>query len=227
MAGPVGPAIFVPDILFRANPVSRRAAPSKRVNAAMTKPDDDSVDLYLTDIHNFFQTPEADPFKGDFIETSGIDQLIDTMSARSWRRKGIATILIHLPEAMIEPGLAAKVKRAIASYSDAHIRVAVQKQREIWLEGLKALRIGLVFWAICLALSLLFEEVIFTRTAIGRLFGEGFIIAGWVGLWRPAELLLYDWRPYAREQKHYAEIKTMEVRIVPRLADDLQPALPL
>lgn len=195
---------------------------SKRAKVAMTSPTDDTVDLYLSDIHNFFQTPEVDPFLGENIEASGIDQLIDTMNARPGGRKGIANIIIHLPEAMIEPGLPAKVSTAINNYCNAQIRLAVQKKREIWLEGRKALRIGLVFWAICLALSLLFEEVIFTRHAVGRLFGEGFIIAGWVGLWRPAELLLYDWRPYAREMKRYEEIKAMDVRIVPRMAGEAQ-----
>jgi hypothetical protein len=121
----------------------------------------------------------------------------------------------------------AKVSAAINNYCNAQIRLAVQKKREIWQEGRKSLRIGLVFWAICLALSLLFEEVIFTRHAFGRLFGEGFIIAGWVGLWRPAELLLYDWRPYSREKKRYEEIKTMDVRIVPRMAGETQPSVPV
>lgn len=181
----------------------------------MTSPADDSVDLYLSDIHNFFQTPEVDPFLGENIEASGIDQLIDTMNARPDSRR-IGRIVIHLPEPMIEPNLSARVRTAITNYCDAQIRLDVQKVREIWLEGRRALKIGLVFWAICLSLSLLFEEVIFTRHAIGRLFGEGFIIAGWVGLWRPAELLLYDWRPFAREKKRYQEIKAMEVAIVPR-----------
>jgi len=193
----------------------------------MTSQADDAVDLYLSDIHNFFQTPEVDPFLGENIEASGIDQLIDTMNARPGVQKGISKIVIHLPEAMIQPDLPSRVSIAITNYCNAQIRLAVQKKREIWLEGRKALRIGLVFWAICLALSLLFEEVIFTRHAVGRLFGEGFIIAGWVGLWRPAELLLYDWRPYSREKKRYEEIKAMEVAIVPRTAGDGQLAIPL
>lgn len=193
----------------------------------MTQQSDDTVDLYLSDIHNFFQTPEVDPFLGENIEASGIDQLIDTMNARPGGKNGISKIAIHLPEAMISPGLPAKVSTAITNYCNAQIRLAVQKKREIWLEGRKALRIGLVFWGICLGLSLLFEEVIFKRNGVGRLFGEGFIIAGWVGLWRPAELLLYDWRPYAREKKRYEEIKGMEVRILPRQAGETQLTIPL
>ncbi|WP_051231037.1 hypothetical protein [Kaistia adipata] len=189
----------------------------------MTSQADETVDLHLSDMHNMFQTPEVDPFLDENIEASGIDQLIDTMNARPGNQKPISAIAIHLPPAMIEPGLPARMKMAIGNYCNAQIRLAAQKKREIWLEGRKALRIGLVFWAICLALSLLFEELVFRSNVLGRLFGEGFIIAGWVGLWRPAELLLYDWRPYSREIRRYEEIKRMTVSIVPRKRAAAQP----
>ncbi|ODT23599.1 MAG: hypothetical protein ABS54_10360 [Hyphomicrobium sp. SCN 65-11] len=190
----------------------------------MTSQADVTVDLYLSDMHNMFQTPEVDPFLDENIEASGIEQLIDTMNARPGSLAPISTIAIHLPQPMIEPELPARMKAAIGNYCNAQIRLADQKKREIWLEGRKALRIGLVFWAICLALSLLFEELVFKSNAMGRLFGEGFIIAGWVGLWRPAELLLYDWRPFSREIRRYEEIKRMAVTIVPRKRPATQPA---
>lgn len=182
----------------------------------MTSQTDETVDLCLSDVHNMFQTPEVDPFQDENIEASGIDQLIDTMNARPNGLKPISAIAIHLPPSTISPELPARMKAAIGNYCNAQIRLAAQKKREIWLEGRKALRIGLIFWAICLALSLVFEELIFKGNAFGRLFGEGFIIAGWVGLWRPAELLLYDWRPYSREIRRYEEIKRMAVSIIPR-----------
>ncbi|BCP53320.1 hypothetical protein K32_19370 [Kaistia sp. 32K] len=193
----------------------------------MTSPAEETVHLYLSDMHNMFQTPEVDPFLGENIEASGIDQLIDTMNARHGGQKPVSAIAIHLPEAQITPELPTRMSTAITNYCNAQIRLAAQKKRETWLEGRKALRIGLVFWAICLALSLLFEEVIFTRHAMGRLFGEGFIIAGWVGLWRPAELLLYDWRPYSREIRRYEEIQRMKVVLVPREAGGTQLAIPI
>jgi hypothetical protein len=177
---------------------------------------DDTIHLFLSDIANFFQTPEVDPFAGENIELSGIDQLIDTMNARSGRTRAIHTIAIHLPETTIVADLAARVKTALTNYCNAQIRVAVQKKTATWLEGRKALRIGLAFSAVCLALSLGFEELFFVDSLFGRFFSEGFIIAGWVALWRPAELLLYDWQPYAREIKRYEEIKAMDIRLLPR-----------
>lgn len=175
---------------------------------------DETIELRLRTIESFFQAPAVDPFHGEFVDISGIDQLIDTMNARPGRRQRIGAMAIHLPASEITPDLAARLRTAINNYCNAQIRQAAQKKREIRVEGWKALRIGLIFWAICLGLSLLFEEMLFTRHAVGRFLGEGFIIAGWVGLWRPAELLLYEWWPYSREIRRYQEIKAMDVRIV-------------
>lgn len=174
---------------------------------------DETIDLHLSDIDHFFQAPQIDPFLGENIGESGIDQLIDAMNARSG--SGKVAVAVHLPEPMIVADLAARLQAAVANYCGAQIRIAAQKKREILLEGFKALRIGLVFWGICLALSLLIESL-FGDGIMARLFGEGFIIAGWVCLWHPAELLLYEWRPFARDIKRYTQIKSMDIRLVPK-----------
>ncbi|MBB3929677.1 hypothetical protein GGR25_000696 [Kaistia hirudinis] len=179
-----------------------------------TASDPHAVSLYLSDIHNFFQTPELDPFLGENLEDSGIEQLMDTLKARPGLAARVTRIVIHLPEAKIEPGLIGKTRAAIIAYCNAQIRVCQQRKRDIHLQARRALPIGFVFWTVCFVLSLFFEQVLGSETALGRVFSEGFIIAGWVGLWHPAELLLYEWRPYARSIRLYEQIRTMDVAIV-------------
>ena len=42
---------------------------------------------------------------------------------------------------------------------------------------------------------------------------EGFVIIGWVGMWRPVDVILYDWWPL-REQRLYLEkVSAMDVEI--------------
>ncbi len=40
---------------------------------------------------------------------------------------------------------------------------------------------------------------------------EGFLIAGWVSLWYPIEVLLYEWWPYSRENRIYERIMNMDI----------------
>lgn len=192
----------------------------------MTVVSDHDAALYLTDVHHFFEAPTLDPFAGDSIDESGIDQLMDTMKARPRGAPRIERIVLHLPAEAITPGLTPRLKAAILTYCNVQSRLSRQKVRETRIEGRRALWIGFLAWGICLLLSTLSEQVFSRYSLEGRLFGEGFLIAGWVSLWRPAELLLYDWWPFSRDIRLYVRIRAMDVVIVPRAAGDGPPPLP-
>ena len=42
---------------------------------------------------------------------------------------------------------------------------------------------------------------------------ELIIILGWVALWRPADLLLYEWRPFKRKVKLFERIAACKVQL--------------
>jgi hypothetical protein len=70
------------------------------------------------------------------------------------------------------------------------------------------LGIGLLFLAACLTLRR-------TLLAAGShdLLAEGLLIIGWVALWRPVEMFLYDWWPLLRRRRRFASIASMPVEI--------------
>ena len=42
---------------------------------------------------------------------------------------------------------------------------------------------------------------------------EGFVITGWVAMWRPLEILLYDWWPMVDERRQIARVLEAPVSI--------------
>lgn len=52
-----------------------------------------------------------------------------------------------------------------------------------------------------------------TRGLIGGIAGEGLYIVGWVAMWRPLEIFLYDWRPIRRRQRLFAKLAEIPVLI--------------
>ena len=66
--------------------------------------------------------------------------------------------------------------------------------------GRLALAIGVLILAACLALAWLLEHR-YPDAATSFVLREGLVIVGWVALWRPAEIFLYDWLPHARRRK--------------------------
>ena len=43
---------------------------------------------------------------------------------------------------------------------------------------------------------------------------ESFVIGGWVALWRPLEIFLYDWWPILAEARLFDRLGEMDVRLV-------------
>jgi len=65
----------------------------------------------------------------------------------------------------------------------------------------------------------------FDHTTAGALLRESMVIGGWVALWRPLEIFLYDWWPILAERKLYDRLSVMPVRTTVRAVanDPKQP----
>lgn len=169
------------------------------------------IHLHLSDVKTFFQVPEIDPFVGEDLDISGIDQLMDALKAQSdWKKRALSAVL-HLPPAAHADPHVGQMPAALARYCDKQIQYSRRKITELRLEGRHALRMGVVFLVVCFGLSALTEKVAGSESLFGQLLVEGLIIAGWVGLWHPLELLLYAWWPYAQDIKLYEKIKAMRL----------------
>lgn len=79
-------------------------------------------------------------------------------------------------------------------------------------QGRASLLIGLAFVTVCLiaadAIGKLGTGTAFT---IAR---ESLTIVGWVAMWRPLQIFLYDWWPLVRRIRVYKTLKNAQVRVV-------------
>lgn len=171
------------------------------------------IHLQLRNLKNFFRVPEVDPFEGETIDLSGIDQVMDALRVQKDWRTSRAKAVIWLPEGTEDDALVRQLPRALATYCESQIQYCRRKMLEVRLEGRRALRVGAIFLAACLALSTVLDHWLGSDSLLGYLFGEGLLIAGWVGLWHPLELLLYSWWPYSSDIKLYEKIKGMEISV--------------
>ena len=51
-------------------------------------------------------------------------------------------------------------------------------------------------------------------TDLGRVLQESLLIGGWVAMWRPLEVFLYDWWPIRAEARLFDRLATMPVRLI-------------
>ena len=82
---------------------------------------------------------------------------------------------------------------------------------QLMKDGRKSLLIGGLFLVTCLTLSkLLVGQASGTFPSVER---ESLTIAGWVAMWRPMEIFLYEWWPLRRRQRIYEKMSRMKVEL--------------
>ena len=95
----------------------------------------------------------------------------------------------------------------------------MMKQREFRLllrRGRVSLMVGLLFLALCLGVSQLLGQI--GHGTLAAFLEESLTIGGWVAMWRPLEIYLYDWWPLRDEYRMLDRLARMRVRLVPRNA---------
>lgn len=79
--------------------------------------------------------------------------------------------------------------------------------------GFRSLIISIVFLTILISLALVIVRFV-PEGNFSITFREVLIILGWVALWRPADLLLYEWRPFKREIQLFGRLENCRLEII-------------
>ncbi len=79
-------------------------------------------------------------------------------------------------------------------------RKAQVSVRRIFDTGWRSLLVSFVFLMVMFSVAFAITTFL-PENAVMMTLRELFIIFGWVALWRPADLLLYEWRPINRKGK--------------------------
>ena len=90
-------------------------------------------------------------------------------------------------------------------YRGRHTR---QQLRLLLGRGAISLAIGFTFLVVCLLLRQLLAGI---NTSGITILSEGLLILGWVAMWKPVEVFLYDWWPELGKQRLFDRIAHMEI----------------
>jgi len=104
------------------------------------------------------------------------------------------------------------VEGALRSYFALRADMKRAELAQLMRRGRLSLCAGSVFLAICLLLGGLVAGL-GSNAAIG-IVREGLTICGWVAMWKPLEIYLYDWWPLLEERRRLDRLARMDVRIV-------------
>ena len=175
--------------------------------------------LRLRELSQLFNSMDPSPFIERDLDADAEEYIM------SWARELPARrpleLVIHLAQTP-RPRQLAGVENAVRRYFATREQFKHREFGQLMRRMRLSLIVGLVFLAACLLLGQLIEKA--DSGSAARILTEGLTIVGWVAMWRPLEIALYDWWPLLEDQRRLRRLAQMRVRIV--IAEPAPPAEP-
>lgn len=131
--------------------------------------------------------------------------------AQEFPRRDPVSLVIHVNQLPEQHDTQHLVEAAVHHYFVYRAKLNRLEFRHLLKEGRTSLIIGLVFLGACLLISeWLLRKQPGSLSIIAR---ESLIIAGWVAMWRPIRIFLYDWWPVRRLGHLYEKLSRMHVEV--------------
>jgi hypothetical protein len=167
------------------------------------------IELNLHELNQLFNSMDPSPFNERDLDQDADEYIVSW--AREYPVDEPLSLRVHL-ERWPATDPTSLVTDAIHHYYEYRAGITDLEFKRIMREARIALVIGLVFLATCL----LATHVLVPRNAgdWGGYVRESLTIAGWVGMWRPMEMYLYDWWPVLRRARVFRKLGTMPVEVV-------------
>jgi len=122
-------------------------------------------------------------------------------------------LLVHLDRQTGTPVEERVLSEAVRAFFAYRAFVTRRELRQLLRVGRKSLLISLVFLGATIAAGDLLAGLL-PRDRLSAIVKEGLLIGGWVAMWRPLEIFLYDWWPIRAEAKLYDRLSGMAIRLV-------------
>lgn len=172
--------------------------------------------LDLASPEQLFSADSHDPFDPGFTVTSGIERVLAELGARRAGRRRDARLVLRMPGEILATDPGPRLGAAIRRYCAARRADVALRRAATWQEGLQTLYLATGFIVICVILSVALEHSSGLGEFARRLLGDGLVIAGWVALWRPLDMLLYETWLLRREKRVIDAVAEMPVVLEPR-----------
>lgn len=167
------------------------------------------IEVNLREVRQLFNHLDPAPFREKDLDPAAEAYIVDAFREIGFDR--LKCLVVHLPEREATSPDALALPLAVSNYfAYRGIQVSVERRR-LLQRGLGNLAAGLAFLFVCLSLRA--PVAMFVHSEV---LTEGLLIIGWVALWRPVEIFLYDGWTLLRQQRRLEQLASMKVEVRPR-----------
>ena len=174
----------------------------------MNSPDNSQIEVRLRELSQLFNSMDPSPFIDRDLDAAAEEFIVSW--ARELPHKAELELVIHLAT-LPTPDRTTGTEEAVRHYFVSRAEVKHRELRLLLRRGRSSLFIGLLFLAVCFGLGEVAQQAL--RGPWNEFVEMGLHIVGWVAMWRPLEVFLYDWWPLRSDQRLLERLARMKVRL--------------
>jgi hypothetical protein len=168
------------------------------------------IRLRIKDVPQLFNSLDPEPFIERDLDDDAVAFIV------SWAREVPHHVALRMVVEITEPRPGhiqpSVIADAVNNYFANMAHLARNEFHELMRRGRTSLMIGLLVLAVSM-FAAHFAGVALEDRSWGGLVSEGIMIGGWVAMWRPLEILLYDWWPLRRKRLDFERLRDMPVEV--------------
>ncbi|MBL8892912.1 MAG: hypothetical protein JNL67_23240 [Planctomycetaceae bacterium] len=176
------------------------------------------IEIRVRHLNQLFNSLDPSPFYEQDLDPDAEEFIVGW--ARELPRKAPFEIVLHLSEKrtddLTHSEVEEKIGQAISKYFDHRSHQEGRRLAELLRIGRISFLIGVMFLVGCFSIANLIT--LWARNWVpspwGSILRESFIIIGWVAMWRPLEIFLYDWWPIAGSRTLYSRLSNANFKLI-------------
>lgn len=167
------------------------------------------IELNLRDVEQLFNTMDPSPFHEKDLDHDAEEFIVSW--AQEYHPHEPVDLVVHLEKIPEEGDPTRLVTDAVHNYFAYRTRLNELEFKRLMKQGRTSLLVGVCFLLGCLGMIQVFA--LRQSGTVPNFLSEGLTIAGWVAMWKPMEIYLYDWWPLRRRGQIFAKLSRMPIEV--------------
>lgn len=150
------------------------------------------LEVRVATLERIFDNRDPAPFRERALDPDFVEYLVESGRDR-------AADAIRIVIWLAEPHAPHEVEQAVRTHFEEALERTQRRRREQLRSGWAALAVAAIAMVVLMGLGELIASTV--AGTFGSGIREALVISGWVLMWRPIEILIYDGIPWRRERR--------------------------
>jgi hypothetical protein len=168
------------------------------------------IEVHVGELKQLFNAIDPSPFRDKDLDPRAEEFIVGW--SKDLPSDARLALMVYLDRPAGLPDEATLLKDAVHEFFTQRALVTRRRLRQLFRIGRTSLIIGIAFLTVSIAVG----DFVARRlrgSSLADVVRESLLIGGWVAMWRPLEVFLYDWWPIRNEAKNFDRLAAMPVRI--------------